>query len=126
MKEAEIFCLSEIAYSFATRSKGREVSELVAEKIARKSPGTLIVDWEGVLAASPSFIDEFVGGISDAVDRHYCAIAFTGENVELMGLVDVILKRRKVAVEFAPRYDGRAWVSSGFIGHPSTEEVVVA
>ena len=120
MAEVEIFNLAELSRSFATRMKGKEVAGLVGNVIAKNNPGTIMVDWNGVSAASPSFIDEFVGGIREAVQTESCrsSVVFTGNDPGVMTLVDTILRRREFPVRYAARPDDLNLGSVGMLGEP--------
>lgn len=107
MMEAGVFNLAELSRSFATRMKGREAVGLFSDFVAKNGPGTIVVGWNGVSAASPSFIDEFVKGVKESVQAESCRnnIVFTGEDNEIIGLVDTILRRREFPVSYAARLD---------------------
>ena len=105
MTEAQVFNLAEVSRSFATRTKGKEVAGLVGDIIARTKPTTMVVDWHGVSAASPSFIDELVNGIQEAVrlESDCSRIVFTGDNQGITDLVDAISKRRQFPIQHLAR-----------------------
>ena len=63
MMEMEVFRLADLATSFATRMKAREVAELLSNRVQNTKGDAVVVDWNGVNAVSPSFIDEFIGEI---------------------------------------------------------------
>ena len=120
MAGIEVFNLAELSRSFATRMKGKEVAGLLSDVIARNDVGTVVVGWSGVRAASPSFIDEFINGIQEAVQRESCRtnIVFTCEDSEVVTLVDTILRRREFPVRYAATSDDLYWGSSEYAGRP--------
>ena len=124
--EAEVFNLAELSRSFATRMKGKEVAGLLSDVIARNNTGTVVVGWNGVSAASPSFIDEFINGIQQAVQKESChtSIVFTCDNSDVVTLVDTILKRREFLVGYAPRPDDFIGSPVSTLGGPSNQSVV--
>ena len=78
----EIFNLSEVARSFATRMIGQKTAECVGELIHTRKPETIVINWDGVRAASPSFIDEFVGGVDGAMNKsRYAAPWFSCKRI---------------------------------------------
>ena len=97
MREIEIFRLVNVSHSFATRAKGQEVMQSVCDAIARINPEAILVDWTGVSAASPSFIDEFIDGIK----RCHIPTPFTGANPDIAILLDTIARRRAFHIEYA-------------------------
>ena len=103
MLQIEVFDLASLARSFATRMKGKEASLLVGEVIVSKKPAIMVVDWNGISAASPSFVDEFVGGVREAMGKGSCCtrMVFTGENSDLIDMVDTILRRNEFPVQHA-------------------------
>lgn len=118
MAEIEVFNLAELSRSFATRMKGKEVAGLLSDVIARNNVGTVVVGWNGVSAASPSFIDEFVNGIQEVVQRESCRtnIVFTCEDSEVATLVDTILRRREFPVRYVARPDNLVSNSLSMLG----------
>ena len=103
MLQIEVFDLASLARSFATRMKGKEASLLVGEVIVSKKPAIMVVDWNGISAASPSFVDEFVDGVREAMEKEPCCtrMVFTGENSDLIDMVDTILRRNEFPVQHA-------------------------
>lgn len=126
LMETEVFNLSELSRSFATRMKGKEVAGLLSDVIARNNTGTVVVGWNGVSAASPSFVDEFINGIQEAVQRESCrtSIVFTCDNADVVTLVDTILRRREFAVGYAVRPDDLNGSPVSTLGDPSNQSVV--
>ena len=97
MLKAEVFRLSDVSRSFATRMKGEEVGGLVSRGIEDLSPGkTMIIDWSGVVAASPSFVDELVKMLAPCRNT----ISFSGMSPYLSGLVEVVSRRRSFPVRY--------------------------
>lgn len=107
MTGIEVFNLADLSRSFATRTRGKEVARLVAELAAENKPEAIVVAWNGVTAASPSFVDEFVNGIQRAIHTESCCsrISFTGDEPGIINLVDAILRRRDSSIRFAVRHD---------------------
>ena len=107
MVRVEVFKLANCSRSFATRARGREVASLVAEFASINEPREIVVDWNGVNAASPSFIDEFVGGIQSATHgRFYCdRISFALDESGVADLVGAILRRRGFPIRFKVQHD---------------------
>ena len=103
MVETNIFQLVEVSKSFATRTKGEELFKGLSKFIEEADSAVVIVDWNGVEAASPSFIDEFAGKACEALARgdFTKSVVFTGDNAQVTGLIDTILKRRGCQVEHA-------------------------
>lgn len=126
MTEVEVFNLAELSRSFATRMKGKEVAGLVRDVIAKNNPGTIVVDWSGVSAASPSFIDEFIGGIQEAVcmASFRSSVAFMGNDSGIMTLVDTILRRREFPVRYTARPDDPNLGSVSMPGKPLGQRAV--
>lgn len=126
MVETTVFNLAELSRSFATRTKGKEVAGLVGEVVARSKPETLVVGWNGVRAASPSFIDEFVSGIQAAIHTESCCsrIFFTGDDSGIINLVDTILRRREFPIRYAVRPDNLDEGPVRMLGNPSSQRVV--
>ena len=124
--ETTVFNLAELSRSFATRTKGKEVAGLVGEVVARAKPETLVVGWNGVRAASPSFVDEFVSGIQAAIHTESCCsrIFFTGDDSGIINLVDTILRRREFPIRYAVRPDSLDEGPVRMLGNPSSQRVV--
>ena len=127
MAGIEVFNLAELSRSFATRMKGKEVAGLLSDVIARNDVGTVVVGWNGVSAASPSFIDEFINGIQEAVQRESCRtnIVFTCEDSEVVTLVDTILRRREFPVRYAATSDDLYGGSVSTLGGPSNQNLII-
>ena len=127
MTEVEVFNLAELSRSFATRARGKEVAGLFGDVIAKTKPETIVVGWNGVSAASPSFIDEFVNGIQEAIHTESCCsrIFFTGDDSGIIDLVDDILRRRAFPVSYAARPDNLDGGPVRMLGNPSSQKVVV-
>ena len=123
MTEVEVLNLAELSRSFATRTKGKEVAGLVGDIIAQTKPKTMVVDWDGVRAASPSFIDEFVNGIQEAVHTESCCscIVFAGDDSGIINLVDAILTRRAFPIRYVARPDNLDGGPVRMLGNPSRE-----
>lgn len=121
MAVVEVFNLAELSRSFATRTKGKEVAGLVGDIIARTKPGIMAVGWDGVNAASPSFIDEFINGIQ-AIHAGSCRsrIVFTGDDSDIINLVDVILRRRAFPIRYAVQPDNLDRSPVRMLGNPSS------
>ena len=102
MTAVRVFNLANVSRSFATRTRGEEVAKLVLDFAAKAEPGGVVVDWDGVSAASPSFVDEFVNGIQRAghAKSRSSRISFTSDNPGIIDLVDAILRRRESSIRF--------------------------
>ena len=97
MLKSEVFRLSDLSRSFATRMKGEEIGGLVSKGIENLSPdSTMIIDWNGVVAVSPSFVDELVKVLAPRQG----AIAFSGMSPSLSGLVERVSHRRSFPVRY--------------------------
>ena len=107
MVRVEVFNLADVSRSFATRTRGKEIASRVLEIAARTESDLVVVDWNGVSAASPSFIDEFVNGIQRAThaDSHGNRISFAAEDPGIVSLVDAILRRRGASISFTVQQD---------------------
>ena len=116
MAEIEVLNLSDLSRSFASRAKGKEVARLLGDAIAISKPEAVVVGWNGVRAASPAFIDEFVNGIHEILQTEFSCtrILFTGDDSGVINLVDVILKRRESPIRLAvgPDYPELATLSN--------------
>ena len=90
------FRLSEVAKSFATRTKGADVFQQLVEAVTLAENQPLVVDWAGVNAASPSFIDEFVGRCCDAYGSGTtnAKITFNVDDPHIIELITTIMVRR--------------------------------
>jgi hypothetical protein len=121
MKETEVFSLKNISRSFATRAKGQEVTQCVGAIMEAIHPKILLVDFNGVRAASPSFIDEFINGIQ-AIHAGSCRsrIVFTGDDSDIINLVDVILRRRAFPIRYAVQPDNLDRSPVRMLGNPSS------
>ena len=122
MTEVEIFMLVDSARSFATRSKGQEMAQRFGEVLQSAVVETIVVGWDGVSAASPSFIDEFVGGIQKTLESGSYGkktVVFTGDDQYIIDLVDTILKRRKFPVRYALKVNDVEKGTDRFLGRPT-------
>ena len=111
MKETKVFSLKNISRSFATRAKGQEVTQCVGAIMEASHPKILLVDWNGVRAASPSFVDEFIGGLQSIAQTETCKsqISFTGVAPSIATLLDLVLGRRSFQIgysEWPDTFDG--------------------
>ena len=106
MTEMKVFELSEFGRAFATREKGKAVFESFQGMLDGQPAGQTeaIVDWRGVKAASPSFIDEFVGLVCSDEGNSLLSegIIFTGSKPYTTELIDTILRRRGCELKYAP------------------------
>ena len=93
---ATTFRLSDLRKSFATRSKAGDVFRSFNELVASTETHDVVVDWTGVSAASPSFIDEFVGHCCDAIEsRSPCiTIKFCVDEKYIVSVISSSLNRR--------------------------------
>lgn len=106
MSEAPVFRLADSSSSFATRGKGRDMFgsfQGVLNGQLAEHPG-VIVDWSGVNAASPGFIDEFIGLVCPEGESSslWHGVIFTGSNLHITGRIDMILRRRGCQLKYAP------------------------
>ena len=85
-----MFELSNYGVTFATRQRARDVLRDL------KRMETAEIDFRGVRAASPSFIDELLGGIAERSDK--AILANVPEDVE--PLVQKIVERRRLKTRF--------------------------
>ena len=104
MTRGDVFDLAKHSDSFATRMKGTVMSQALGEFITTSRPAKIVVNWDGVLAASPSFIDEFVGGLQRLLcnDHVYREIAFTCAAAPIASLLEDILERRGISAGALP------------------------
>jgi hypothetical protein len=128
MAEVAVFNLAELSRSFATRTRGEEVALRVGDIIAREKPGTMVVSWSGVNAASPSFLDAFVSGIRESVDTEPSRsdIVFTGVDEGFIGLVDIVLRRREFPIKHVTRADNLDESPTNILGDPPRQSTVLA
>jgi hypothetical protein len=119
--EVEVLKLSDLAPSFVTRSRGHELAKNFRAIIEKATADTIVVGWDGVRAVSPSFIDEFVGGIREVVEHgaYHPTVVFTGDDRYIIELIDTILRRREFPVSYALRADDVEKGTSGTLGHPT-------
>ena len=97
MLKTEVFRLSDVSRSFATRMKGEELGSLVSRDSKELPPGkTVVVDWSGVVAVSPSFVDEFVKTLDPLRD----IVLFSGVAPSISGLVEKVSRRRAFPVRY--------------------------
>lgn len=86
----ELLRLSAHGVTFATRERASAIVDSIA-------PTTeLEVNFEGVKAASPSFLDELFGGLSEKTER----IQICGVAPELIALVERVIERRELTNRF--------------------------
>ena len=128
MKQMTALKLGDFYHSFASRLKGREMTQQFAEMVEGTTGEYIVVSWDGVGAASPSFIDEFVGGIQETLkkDVSHKTIVFTGDNPYIIDLIDTILKRREFPVLYSLSLDDVEKCPPGMLGHPTASRAVPA
>ena len=97
MNEQKAFRLADYARSFATRFKGAEVFQHLMEYDTVSQGEELIVDWSGVRAASPSFMDEFLGRCCEAFTPT-SRLVFILDDTYMIEMLDEILRRRDCQV----------------------------
>ncbi len=102
MKETRIFTLKEFGHAFATREKARMVFSHL-EKMLQGQPTQLIVDWTGVNAASPSFIDELIGLLWSNETKGLTPedITFTSAKPYTTELINKMLHQRNCRLQYA-------------------------
>ena len=103
MAETMTFSLADTSRSFATRAKGQEVFAFLSKAREDTQAERVIVDWHGVNAASPSFIDEFVGRICETGPDEGLrdGIVITGDSGRIIELIDTVLRRRGCQLSYA-------------------------
>ena len=128
MMEMEVFRLADLATSFATRMKAREVAELLSNRVQNTKGDAVVVDWNGVNAVSPSFIDEFIGEIGVIMQNQSRgrSIVFAGDDSYIIELIDTILRRREYPLGYALRPDDVREGQLGVLGDPTRSRVVPA
>ena len=104
MADAEVFELIKLGRVFATRSQAKEIAKRFEEFSRTSQAEILVVGWDDVHAASPSFIDEFVGGVGATMNQVSPTrnLVFSGDDDYIMELVGTILRRRKYPVDYVP------------------------
>ena len=128
MAEISIFKLADKARAFATRTKGQEMFEHLSAIIENSKGDRIIVDWSGVSAASPSFIDEFMGRICEVTQATPLreAIVITGDDEHVIDLVDTILKRRACPLRYALKPEDAQTGDLHVIGDPKRPRPIPA
>ena len=126
MRHTHVFNLSDTASSFATRMMGGEVAQLLRDAITAEKPETIYVNWAGVIAASPSFIDAFIGGAREAMQNHpHCKnMVFIGNDDYLIEAVDTVLRRRQFTVGYTPEITDLEAEPTQVLGDPSKPRLV--
>ena len=103
--------VSEWGTFLATRDKGRELREEVERRLRELAPGeALILDFDGVHAATPSFVDELVGKLIAArAAGEHDEVGFLLANVndEVRETVELVAERRGAAVAMLEGLDVR-------------------
>jgi hypothetical protein len=99
--------MEDMVRSFATRSRGMEVFNLLYPILKDPEATRVVVDWSGVKAASPSFVDEFVGAVCGVIqkDDYHSDVAFTGGDPRINDLIHTVARRRgcRVKQSYNPR-----------------------
>lgn len=121
MSEAKVFKLERFGSSCATREKGRAVFSQLRKELdsQRTTLPEVIVDWSDVNAASPGFIDEFIGLLCPEGESGFRedGVIFAGCNDYIANQIHAILLRRGREVRYAKtRNDavaGRVFASLG-------------
>ena len=126
--EVEVYWLAHSDRALATRSKGKELVQSFREVFESTTADTMVVAWDGVKAASPSFTDEFVGRLHDMIIEAPIkrTVVFSGDDPYVMDLVDTILRRREFPVEHFLSVDRVGVAPCGMLGHPAIPKVVPA
>lgn len=105
MPNPPVFNMTAAGRGFASRGKGRlvfgQLQDLLAEQPAASQE--LIVDWSGVNAASPGFIDEFIGLLCPEGESSFRedGVIFAGSNDYITQQIHAILLRRGQEVRYA-------------------------
>lgn len=99
------FRLSNYATSFATRSKGEEMFLLFNEILIEHDGDVVIVDWVGVTAASPSFVDEFIGRCCDEflIKSNHVQLKFVVSDPHMAEIITTIVNRRQCEIPLASK-----------------------
>ena len=106
MQKAKFLNLADYHETFSTRPRGREMYKKFALLADNTDTSCVVVCWDEVRAASPSFIDEFVGHIAEASKKgDLPVVVFTGQDEYVMKMLDTILRRRDLEVKHAPTKD---------------------
>ena len=92
--EQFVFPLVSVARTFATRMKGAEVAQRLDESLAHAKPASIIIRWDDVSVASPSFIDEFIARIQESKIAEFSEVVFVSVDAEITELLNLILLRR--------------------------------
>ena len=105
MSNPPVFSMTAAGRGFASRGKGRLVFGQLQAMLAEQPSASpdLIVDWSGVNAASPGFIDEFIGLLCPEGDNNprWDRIIFAGSNDYITQQIHAILLRRGREVRYA-------------------------
>lgn len=105
MSNPPVFKMTAAGRGFASRGKGRlvfgQLQDLLAEQPEERPE--VIVDWSGVNAASPGFIDEFIGLLYPEGESSFRedGIIFAGSNDYITQQIHAILSRRGREVRYA-------------------------
>lgn len=98
MSKPPEFKMTAAGRGFASRGKARLVFEQLQNKLAEQPAGCqdMIVDWSGVNAASPGFIDEFIGLLCPEGESGFRedGVIFAGCNAYIANQIHAILARR--------------------------------
>ena len=125
MANMEVLRLTDFSHTFATRLKGREMAKHFAEVVNDTTAEYLVVVWNNVNTASPSFIDEFIGGMQEACwENRTKSVVFTGDNAYINGLLDAVLTRRKFPVLHVEDVHHIGRCQFGKLGHPVESSVL--
>lgn len=112
MSNPPVFSMTAAGRGFASRGKGRlvfgQLQDLLAEQPAASQE--LIVDWSGVNAASPGFIDEFIGLLCPEGESSFRedGVIFAGSNDYITQQIHAILLRRGREVRYAKTLEDAA------------------
>jgi hypothetical protein len=83
--------MADFGISFATRPRAVEI----AQSLGRGRD--LTINWEGVSAASPSFVDEFLGALAARFDGR---VAFEGLEPQLQSIFERQIAKREIGDRF--------------------------
>ena len=128
MPETVTFSLVDMSRSFATRAKGQEVFAFLSKAREDTEAERVIVDWCGVNAASPSFIDEFVGRICETCPDEGLrdGIVITCDSGRIVELIDTVLRRRGYQLSYALKPEDVLTGRLNVLGDPSGSRPVLA
>jgi hypothetical protein len=90
------FALVDHGRVLATRTAGREAAARILELLGERRP--LVLNFKGVEAVTPPFLDEVLGAVQTAVGENdeTCVVVFFEPNPDVRETLEFVLLRRKV------------------------------